>query len=405
MQGKSHFSAEHVLASYSSLITHFHLHTFVILLALILCYEPLGEYCTFFPTRPDPLHVNHSSLPTSHINTTPLTSQYICDCLEAGKMIEASSSSNHLIEFCNSSNVAKRLSLGDQGSRKRKSSVDGKDSRLSWDSMEVENEEERVEKAQKVEKVEKKIVKPTVGDKKKDIEVKESQIRKKIAVSASSEVDRSVDAIQSVSTSKSDSVEEKKITSKAVKSASVVRDSSRRLSGRTVLGKDDAVEEEEGEKVSALDHKDGKNKDLQADFKFSVPRSPPSDPSRRRLSSSRVIVDSPPLTPSPVSLPLQASEVSKGVASVIEVPSGKREPSLQKAKKDSIKITKPAKHLESSGAASDELPVDENNDFAQNAKPVDNVDSPDSPVAIHKGEAGVVNPHSSPRGRPDSPCW
>ena len=70
-----------------------------------------------------------------------------------------------------------------------------------------------------------------------------------------------------------------------------------------------------------------------------------------------------------------------------------------------IKITKPAKHLESSGAASDELPVDENNNFAQNAKPVDNVDSPDSPVAIHKGEAGIVNPHSSPRGRPDSPCW
>ena len=319
-------------------------------------------------------------------------------------MIEASPLANHLIEFSNSSNVAKRLSLGDQGSRKRKSTVDGKESRLSWDSMEVENEEEKSERVQKVEKVEKKVAKPTVADKKKDIEVTEPKIRKNIVILASSEVDRSVGAIQSASCSKSDSVEEKKITSKVVKSASVARDSSRRLSGRTVLAKDDA-EEEEGEKIPALSHKDGKDKDLQADLKFSVPRSPPSDPSRRRLSSSRVIVDSPPLTPSPVSLPLQASKVSKGFASVMEVPSGKREPSLQKAKKDFIKVTKPAKHLESSEATSDELPLDENNNFAQNTKTVDNADSPDSPVAIHKGQAGIVNAHSSPRGRPDSPCW
>lgn len=314
-------------------------------------------------------------------------------------MIEALPSANHLVEFSNSSNVAKRLSLGDQGSRKRKSSVDGKESRLSWDSMEVENEED------KVENVVKNVAKPTVADEKENIEVKEPKIRKSIVISASSEVDRSVGAIQSVSSSKSDNVEEKKIISKAVKGASVVRDSSRRLSGRTVLAKDDAVEEEVEEKVSALSHKDGKDEDLQADFKFSVPKSPPSDPSRRRLSSSRVIVDSPPLTPSPVSLPLQASKVSKGVASVMEVPSGKREPSLQKNKKDTIKITKPAKHLESSRATSDELPVDENNSFAQNAKPVDSAASPDSPIAIQKGQAGIMNVDSSPRGRPDSPCW
>jgi hypothetical protein len=320
-------------------------------------------------------------------------------------MIEASPSANHLIEFSNSSNVVKRLSLGDQGSRKRKSSVDGKESRLSWDSMETVNEEEKVGKVQKVEKVEKKIGRPTNADKKKVIEVKESKIRKNIVISASSEVDRSVDVVQSVNSSKSDSVDDKKITNKVVKSASVVRDSSRRLSGRTVLAKDDAVEEEEREKIPALSHEDGKDKDLPSNFKFSVPRSPPSDPSRRRLSSSRVIVDSPPLTPSPVSLPLQASKASKGAASVMDVPSGKREPSLQKVKKDSIKVTKPVKHLESSEATSDELPVDENNNFAQNAKPVDNADSPDSPIAIRKGQAGIVNPHSNPRSRPDSPCW
>lgn len=309
-------------------------------------------------------------------------------------MIEASPSAKHLIEFSNSSNVAKRLPLGDQGSRKRKSSVDGKESRLSWDSMEIKNEE----------KVVKKVAKSNVAYKKKDIEVKEPQIRKDVILSASSEVDGSVGAIQNVISSKSDNVEEKKSISIALKSASVVRDSSRRLSGRTVLAKDDAVEEE-GKKFSALGHKDGKNKDLQADFKFSVPRSPPSDPSRRRLSSSRVTVDSPPLTPSPVSLTLQASKISKGVASVMDVPSGKREPPLHKAKKDSIKITKPGKHLGSTGATSDESPVDENKSFAQNAKPVDIAASPDSPIAIQKGQAGIVEAHSSPRGRPDSPCW
>ena len=326
-------------------------------------------------------------------------------------MITPLPSANHLIEFTNSSDAAKKLSGIDEGSKKRKSSLDVKDSRLSWDSMEIEKGEEKIKNE---------IPKSTV-DKKKKNEVKEPIIRKSIVTSAPSKIDTKVRAVlkENANTSKSEVLKEKKTAHADVNSATAVRDTSRRRSNKVVVathgtggeGEEKEEIEEKKEKKEgtalALTNQIGVSKGLQAGFKFSVPGSPPSDRSRRILSDSKIIVDSPEMTPSPISLKSTSSKVSKSVTAIVGAPSEKKECSLPKTKKDSIKNSKESvKHSEELAISNNG--VDENNYFSLLGKSVENSTTSVPSTAVPQGQGqyvGVVIACSSPQGRPDSPCW
>ena len=329
-------------------------------------------------------------------------------------MITPLPSAKHLIEFTNSSDAAKHLSETDEGSRKRKSSFDVKDGRLSWDSMETEKGEEKIKN---------KIAKSNV-DKKKKNEVKEPIIRKSIVTSDSSKIDTKVSAVlkENANTSKSEVLKEKKTVHADVSSTSAVRDSPRRLSNKAVVaihgtgeeeeeGKEEKEEEKEDMKekgegtVLALTNQKGGSKDLQTGFRFTVPGSPPSDRSRRRLSNSKIIVDSPEMTPSPISLKTTSNKVSKSVTAIAGAPSGKKECSLPKPKKDSIKNSKSAKHTEELAFRGNNG-VDENDNSSLHGKSVENTAIPTPSTALSQGQhVGIVVACSSPQGRPDSPCW
>lgn len=335
-------------------------------------------------------------------------------------MITPLPSANHLIEFTNSSDAAKKLSGIDEGSKKRKSSVDVKDGRLSWDSMETEKGEEKYKN---------KTAKSTV-DKKKKNEVKEPIIRKNIVTSASSKIETKVSAVMKEysSTSKSEVLKEKKTAHADVNSATAVRNSSKRSSNRTVVAvhdtggeseeekekeeKDEEKEEKEDLKekgegtAMALTSQKGVSKGLQSGFKFSVPGSSPSDRSRRRLSNSKIIVDSPEMTPSPISSKTTSNKVSKNVTAIAGAPSWKKECSLPKAKKDSLKNSKSAKQSEELAISNNG--VDENNNLSLLMKSVENaaVPVPSTAVPQRPGQhVGIDKACTNPQGRPDSPCW
>lgn len=288
-----------------------------------------------------------------------------------------------------------------------------KDGRLSWDSMETERGEEKNKN---------KIAK-SIADKKKKYEVKEPIIRRSIVTSDSSKTDTKVSALlkENANTSKSEVLKEKKAVHADVNSTTAVRDSSRRRSNKAVVAihgtggeeEEDKEEEKKEEKedikekgectVQALTNQKGGSKDLQTGFKFSVPGSPPSDRSRRRLSNSKIIVDSPEMTPSPISLKTTSSKISKSVTAMAGAPSGKKDCSLPKSKKDSIKNSKSAKHTKEQ-AISDG--VDENDNSSLHGKSVENTATPTLSTAVSEGQhVGVAVACSSPQGRPDSPCW